>query len=345
LHGYLAYGFGDKVFKYKIDGFYLLRKEPRRWVYASYMKDIDYGQTYYDEISQDNIFALAVRKKGVPSKFLMIDEKRIELFNEWKNGFSAMIIGMHKSFEPLRNLPAKEIFTNGNSNESLSTTELTLRLRYAYLEKFLENTFYRSSLGSPYPILDARFTKGISGLFKSGYDYTKLSVSVSDYMNVPPFGKIYYNVFAGKTIGTLPYMLLDVAPGNEVYYYNKYAFNLMNRYEYLHDQFAGINFEHNIGNGIFRFIPLLQKFKFRQFYTAKALWGKLSEANRSYNMPLSSIYQFQSLKSTTYLEIGTGVDNIFKLFRFEFIWRVLPKPLPPEKVKRFGIFGSFRVAF
>lgn len=345
LHGYLAYGFTDKQFKYKADVLYLLRKEPRTFVFASYLKDIDYGQTYYDEISQDNIFALAVRKKGVPIKFLMIDEKRIEVFNEWKSGFSAMVIGLHKTFDPLRNLPPKEMFPNGNSNDPLSTSEVALRIRYAYLEKFVENTFYRSSLGSPYPIVEARITKGISGLFQSSYDYTKLTGSVSDYMKVPPYGQIYYNVFGGKTIGTLPYMLLDIAPGNEIYYYNKYAFNLMNRYEYLHDQFAGINFEHNIGNGIFRYIPLMKKLKFRQFYGAKALWGKLSETNRAYNMPPGSTYLFQSLNGNTYLEVGTGVDNIFKLLRFEFIWRVLPHPLPPEKVKRFGVFGSFRVTF
>ena len=156
-------------------------------------------------------------------------------------------------------------------------------------------------------------------------------------------GSIYYNVFGGKTYGTLPYMLLDVAPGNEIYYYNKYAFNLMNRYEYLHDKYAGINFEHNIGNGLFRFIPLTRKLKFRQFYSARALWGSLTEANMKFNMPASSDYVFQTLNGgKTYLEVGTGVDNIFKLFRFDFIWRVLPRPLPPESIKRFGIFFSFR---
>ncbi len=51
-------------------------------------------------------------------------------------------------------------------------------------------------------------------------------------------------------------MLLDVAPGNEIYYYDKYAFNLMNRYEYLNDRYAGINFEHNFGNGLFPFASL-----------------------------------------------------------------------------------------
>ena len=42
-----------------------------------------------------------------------------------------------------------------------------------------------------------------------------------------------------------------------------------------------------------------------------------------------------------YLEIGTGIDNIFKFFAVDFIWRVLPTPLPEVRSQSFGIF--FRV--
>ena len=345
LHGYLAYGFLDKKFKYKLDATYLFNKNPRRHVMISYQKDIDYGQSYYDEISQDNIFALAVRKSGVPIKFLMTDEKKAEFRYELDMGLGATVTTLHKRFDPLKNLPSKEIFELPDASDALSTSEVSLRLRYAYLERFLESTFNRISLGSEYPILEFKVTKGISGVFKSNYDYTKLNASISDYIKIAPYGSIYYNFFGGKTYGKLPYMLLDIAPGNEIYYYNKYAFNLMNRYEFLHDEYAGINFEHNIGNGIFRFIPGVRKLKLRQFYTVKTLWGSLSEKNAQYNMPPGSAYPFESLNGKTYLEAGTGVDNIFRFFRVDFVWRLSPTPLPADRVKRFGIFGSFRLAF
>jgi hypothetical protein len=45
------------------------------------------------------------------------------------------------------------------------------------------------------------------------------------------------------------------------------------------------------------------------------------------------------------LEVGTGIDNIFKIFRLDFVWRVLPTPLPINKSSRFGIFGSFQFQF
>ncbi len=345
LHAYAAYGFGDREWKYQADAMYLFRKNPRSYLRASYKKDIDYGQTYYDAISQDNIFALAIRKSGVPIKFLMTDEKKLEAYKQTPSGFSATLTGVRKSYEPLRNLPSKNVFDDRLKDGELASSELSLRLRYAYLEKFLESTFNRISLGSPYPIAELKYSRGFSGLFKSSFNYSKISAGVSHYKKIPPFGSVYYNVFAGQTFGTLPYMLLDIAPGNEIYYYNMYSFNLMNRYEFLHDKYAGINLEHNIGNGIFRFIPLMKKLKLRQFYSGRLLVGSLSDANTAYNTPPGEAFPFQSLNGKTYIEVGTGVDNIFKFFRVDFIWRLAPTPLPPERSKKFGVFGSFRVSF
>jgi hypothetical protein len=346
LHGYLAYGFKDKEVKYQADFMYLFNRKPRTYISASWKHDFDRAQQYYDEISQDNIFALAIRKNGVPIKFMMFDDKRIEFFRDTRSGFSTTVTAMHKKYEPTLNLPPKHLFMNGDADSSIRATEISVRFRYAYLEKFLENTFYRYSLGSDYPIIEFRYTIGLKNALKSRYSYHKISGGISDYADIPPLGTLYYNAFAGRTFGKeLPYMLLDIAPGNELYYYNRYAFNLMNRYEYLHDRYAGINIEHNFGSGIFRFVPGLRKLKWRQFWSVKALWGSLSEENREFNMPASSDYKFESLDGKTYLEVGTGIDNILKLFRVDFVWRVLPTPLPEERVKKFGVFGSFRLSF
>lgn len=342
LHGYAAYGFGDKKWKGEIDGMFLFKKHPRMFVYAEYVNDFDYGQKYFDEISQDNIFALAIRKSGVPVKFIRLRQEKIQLFKEWPAGFSILSTTQRRQYDPVKNLPAKLFFATPKG-EALNAFETSIRLRFAYLEKFLENTFYRTSLGSPYPIIELNYTKGISGVLKSGYDYSKISGSIHNYKKIPPLGSIYFNVFAGKTFGTLPYLFLDIAPGNEIYYYNQSAFNLMNRFEYVHDRYAGINFEHNFGNGIFRFIPLTRKLKFRQFWTLKALWGDLS--NENFQLNSASGLNFQSLNGKTYVEVGTGIDNILKVLRFDFIYRPLPLSKPETNDQRFGVFGSFRFTF
>ncbi|HYF33430.1 MAG TPA: DUF5686 family protein [Chitinophagaceae bacterium] len=342
FHGYLAYGFTDQQWKGNFDVMYLFNKSPRSYIFASFLHDFDYGQNYYDEISSDNIFALAIRKPGVPIKFIKLQEERLDLFKEWNIGFSVLLSGRHKEYNPVRNLPVKGSFVS-KGEHPFNTFETSIRLRFAYLEKFVENTFYRTSLGSPYPIVEFKYTKGLSGVLNSNYDYSKISGGISNSRKIPPFGSIYWNVFGGKTFGTLPYMLLDVAPGNEIYYYNRYAFNMMNRYEFIHDQYAGFNVEHNFGNGIFRFIPLTRKLKFRQFWTAKGLWGSLNEQNQALNFVNG--HPFKALNGKTYVELGTGVDNILKVFRLDFVWRVLPSPRPARSAERFGVFGSFRLAF
>ena len=114
----------------------------------------------------------------------------------------------------------------------------------------------------------------------------------------------------------------------------------MARWEYIGDRYAGFNIEHNIGNGLFKYIPLTRKLKFRQFWSAKGITSGITEANKTLNFN-NPYNQFKDLNG----KLGTGVDNIFKVLRIDLVWRVLPQPLPAARVSRFGIFGSFRLAF
>ena len=185
-------------------------------------------------------------------------------------------------------------------------------------------------------------TKGIKGIANSAYDYTKISAVIKDKMKISPYGTFSYKVYAGKVYGELPFVFLENHPGNDIYYYNANVFNLMNRFEYLSDQYAGVNVEHNIGSGLFRFVPVTRKLKWRQFWNAKAVAGSLSAANEKLNNSRNS---FRTLNNSPYLEVGTGIDNIFKLFRFDFVWRLSPTPPSATRTSRFGIFGSFQFQF
>lgn len=341
LHTYLAYGFGDQKLKGMGEVFYLPKKTyPRSYINASFINDIDYGQNYYGEVTSDNIFAPAIRKNDVPIKVIKVKEFKLAGFKEVTPWMSNRITFSHKTWLPLQNLPPADSFPTFSGGNPLSTFEIALRLRFAYLEKFVDGNFFRASLGSPYPIGEVNVAKGFSGLAGSAYDYVKLSGSISDFQKIPPYGSLFWYVYAGKTFGTVPYTMLDIAPGNELYYYNKYAFNMMNKYEFLSDRYMGINIEHNIGNGIFRLFP---KLRMRQLWTAKVLWGSLSPENFLLNFKEGNT--FQTLNGRTYMELGTGVDNILHILRIDFIWRVLPATLDKKGDHPFGVFGSFRVSF
>ena len=342
LHGYLAYGLRDKKLKGQAEAYWVVKRAPKRiTLHLSYTDDIDNGISQLGEVSQDNIFSIAIRKNNTSRKYIGVKDLRFEVFNDLGKGFSTEWFISHRQNDPLANLPLKNKFPV-SSGTSFTNFELAVKLRWAYLERFFETDFNRYSLGTKYPVAELVLAQGIPGVLKSAYSYTKLYASVKDKIRVSTFGSLSYNVYAGKVFGTLPYAFLEFHPGNDLYYYNKNSFNLMTRFEYLSDQFAGINIEHNIGSGLFRFTPLTRKLKWRQFWNAKAVWGSLSSKNTALN---NSTGTFKTLNGNTYLELGTGIDNIFRFLRLDFVWKVLPTPKPGIKSSQFGIFGSIQFQF
>lgn len=344
--GYVAYGTRDDRFKYGGTALWLLDRSPRMYLYGYFAHDVHSNNNYYDNFGADNIFSTMFRKHGVPWKLAFAEDAKLEWYKEYFNNFSHKLILKHRKFTPYAPLPAEDIFhdLNGNPSNSVVNSEVGVELRYAPKEKYIEGQWKRVVMHSKYPVLTLELTAGLKGVLNSGYEYKRARFSVTERINIPPLGNLYYNVFAGKYFGTLPYPLLEIHPGNEFYYYNRYAFEMMNNYEFLSDEYAGFNIEHNIGGGIFNRIPLLKKMKLRQFWTAKGVIGSLSEENRQLNF--NKGFPFRSLDGDPYLELGTGVSNIFQVFRIDFVWRVTPRPLSTEaKSRYFGIFGSVRFDF
>jgi hypothetical protein len=339
--GYAAYGFTDQVLKGAIEARYRFQKQPYAYASLFYKNDIDNGQTSYDQLSSDNLFAAFLRKPNVPSRYQQIETRRIQYYGETNKGFGIGVLMQNRRFTPLLNLPPKELYPVKGDGESMNTSEITVRVRYAYQERTYDENFDHYSLGSLYPMVDVYFTQGLKGVLNSSYTYRKINFTIRDYIKLTPYGQLYYNFFAGKTWGTLPYQLLDIQPGNNWYYYSRGSFNLMNRFEYLTDQYAGFNLEHNIGSGLFRYTKLTRKMKLRQFWEVKGVVGNLSEANKQLNYVDEHV--FSTLNGKLYMEVGTGIDNIFKLFRVDCIWRILPTPLPVQQVKRFGVFFGFKI--
>jgi hypothetical protein len=224
----------------------------------------------------------------------------------------------------------------------MHAVEASFGVRFAYQERYLESNFSRFGFGSVYPVVELKFAQSYKGVLNSGADYQKLNFTLNDELPITPYGNIMYTIYAGKTWGRAAYSFLDIMPGNEMMYYNKYAFNLMRRYEFVSDGYIGMNLEHKLGKGILKYIPLVKKTKWRQFWNAKAVIGELSNENKEYNF--IGNHPFNSLASKPYYEIGAGIENIARFFRVDFVWRVKDEQVKTATASSFGIFGSFRVS-
>ena len=341
FYGYGAYGFRDKKAKGELGAMYQFKQSPLSYIKAEYHSDLEFGQEYFDQINNDNLFGTLLRRPNIPFKFLQFTQKKIEFFQENNKGFQLTWGLADKQYDPLLNLPSIHNTNIGGGNW-MHAVEASVGLRFAYQERYLETNFTRFGFGSLYPVVEIKFTKAIKDALGTPNDFQKLNFTVNDYLPITPFGNIYYSVFAGKTWGKTSYPFLDIMPGNEMSYYNKYAFNLMQRYEFISDEFIGLNIEHKIGKGVLKYLPLLKKTKWRQFWSAKAVVGGLSDAN--YQMNFIGTNPFNSLKSKPYAEVGTGIENIAKFFRIDFVWRLTHPQLQTATASSFGIFGSFRVS-
>ena len=341
FYGYGAYGFRDQKIKGELGAMYQFRQSPLSYIKAEFHSDLEFGQEYFDQINNDNLFGTVLRRPNIPFKFLQLTQKKVEFFHENNKGFQLTWGLAEKQYDPLLNLP-RIYNTNIGGGDWMHAVEASVGLRFAYQERYLESNFSRYGFGSLYPVVELKYTKALEGVLGTPNKYQKLNFSVNDYLPITPFGNIYYSVFAGKTWGKTSYPFLDIMPGNEMSYYNKYAFNLMQRYEFISDEFIGMNIEHKIGKGILRYLPLLKKTKWRQFWSAKAVVGGLSTENQQLNF--IGRHPFNSLKSKPYAEIGTGIENIAKFFRIDFVWRLSDTQLQTATPSSFGIFGSFRVS-
>ena len=348
LTGYLAYGTHDERFKYGFTGKWFISKKQWTYIYSEMSRDISQGMDNFDHIRTDNIFSGLIRKPGIEWKQSFMEKQRVEFFRQYYSGFSNTFSIQHRRFIPFEPLPSKEIFKDmkGHPTDHVNSTEVGLNLRYAYKEKFFKGKYKMKILRSKYPVVELGLTYGFKDVLRSAYEYKKVNLSLKENILIPPFGHIVYNVFCGKYFGTLPYPLLEVHPGNEFYYYDKYSFQMMNNFEFISDEYAGFTIDHNIGGGIFNHIPLLKKLKFRQFWTAKGLIGTLNKENRELNINPAVPYRFRTLGRIPYLELGTGVSNILQVFRIDLVWRVMPKLEAKEPItKYFGMFISANFEF
>jgi hypothetical protein len=354
LHGYLAYGTATRTYNGKVDVNYKIPGNKGITLFGSYTHDLDNGKGRYndEDVTMDNMFSQLLRRKGIRQKFIQVEEIKGAVTKEWKSKFSTQLFFSRSDFETFHPLPLRRTVTV--KEDPIINAEVGLKLRYAPGEKTVATHRKVYKLKGTNPIYELKYAQGIPGITGSDYSYQKASASISQNFRIPRWGKVNYYLYGGKIWGdALPFMLLELHPGNEVYYYNKQAFNLMNRFEYFSDQFVGINLEHNFDKKLLNILPFMRKVNVRQFWNIKAVTGTLEDQNRKLNRLDYENYRLRSLRGKPYVELGTGLENIFKFFRVDLVWRFAPPqqlprglPMPADfRRSKFGVFGSFQFKF
>ena len=125
----------------------------------------------------------------------------------------------------------------------------------------------------------------------------------------------------------------------------------MRIFEFVSDQYVSAQYEHTDNGLLFNRIPLIKKLKWRFFYNAKSIYGSLNPKNLNLIPPQDKngdhVTKPQTYrKGVPYIELGYGIENIFKFVRVDFIHRInyLDQVNNPG-AKPFGVKVNFVLKF
>ena len=343
LQGYVAYGFKDEKFKYSL-GFktFISKKPHRQLVGLNYKSDYEILGQSQNGFSQDNIFASLFRTSPL-TNLTRVDNTTAWYEREWMDGLTTKVSLVGRTITPLIANSYKYYKNDGSitTKENIRNTEVRLNIRFAFREKFINGDFSRISLGTKWPAIQLSYSKSLQNAFQGEYDYQKVVLNLNDRVRlVSILGYTDYTLEAGKIFGTLPYPLMELHGGNETYVYDYMAYNMMKYYEFTSDQYASIGVFHHFEGILFNKIPLIKKLKWREVVTCKALWGSVNDKNKKVIIFPTTL---SALGNEPYVEVSAGVENIFKVFRIDALWR--STYLRPRAIDNFGVKVGFQLAF
>ncbi|MBR4441635.1 MAG: carboxypeptidase-like regulatory domain-containing protein [Bacteroidales bacterium] len=338
FNAHIAYGTKDQKLKYGAGFIYMVNKAPRRTIEMQYKYDYEQLGQSINAFAEDNMFSslLARREKD---NLLMVQEFKYNYEHEYFQGFS------NTAGVQYRRLYHSDVIPFRNESlqidlKSIVSYELNLNTHFCYNEKFVAGQFFRKRMSSDHPAFDIDATIGMWNN-KGNYDkYYRLTASIQQRLSVNPLGKLRYLIEAGKIFGTVPFPLLKLHEGNETYAFDTYAFNMMNLYEFASDTYLSATLEHHFNGFFFNRIPLLRKLKWREIAYAKGLVGDISMKNSRANAILDFPSSLGDVNKP-YAEAGVGIENIFKFFRVDAVWRLTHLDSPD--ITKFAIMFKAQV--
>ena len=332
FNGYLAYGTKDQVLKHNIEARFILSRKPYIETGFQWRKELD--RLGLDQLLNNNIFE-SISKWGTQTGAYYSNSFNGYIYKQLNKHFSGSVGFNKKLINPTFD------FGYYKPNEksvykTMNTSNLEFKLRFAHNEGFINTNYGRKTLGSKKPEFSLLYNLGIKNVLNSDFNFHKLILSVDHLVGIGVLGEGRIQLNTGKIFGTLPYPLLNVHLGNETPIYVLSGFNLMNYFEFVSDQFIDLKYVHHFNGFFFDKIPLFKKLKWREVVNITALWGNVNNKNRQILEPKSRI--FGTFGSYPYVEMGYGVENIFKVLRVELFQRL--SYLNRPNVNQFGLkFG------
>lgn len=345
IQAYTAYGFDDNKFKYGVSGKWMVDKKNRVIISGGNRRDVEQigasltttndvlGRSY----ASSGLFTTAANGKltNINLSTLAVEMEPVKNLT-FQLGFS------YRTLESASETFSLNYFTDNTFTTTASEvkqSELNLQVEYTPKRKTIGYGVERREVDSPYSRFFINYSQGFKGLIDSDFDYQKIQLYYKQPVVIGALGRSNFTMELGKTFGQVPLGLMSVVPGNQTYFIIQNTFSNLNFYEFVADEYATFQWEHNFNGKIFARIPGIRKLNLREIIGVRGVYGTVSDDNRAINAS-GLVYQ---APEKPYWEYSAGIGNIFKVFRLDFAWRANYRDIPDTN--NFTIKGSFGFYF
>ncbi len=338
--GHLIYGVDDKKIKYSGRLEYSFKPKKEQWnefpIHSLRLQhDYDiyqYGQQYL-YTNKDN-FLLSLKR--LPDDLIgYVRNTELTYTLERHNGFTFTGIVRNRINEATKFITMEKSDGSGSINDIMQT-ELEVGLRYAPGEKFVQHKWNRKSKTPERPVFTLNHSIAMAGVLGSDYSIQHTEFSYRQRLMAAPVGYFDVMLRAGKIWGQAPYPLLIIPNANLSYTYRKETFETMTPMEFVLDQHLTWDVVYYMNGLIFNRTPLVKKLKLREVLYCRGIWGSLSNRNNPAIDTSGNIFSYPTGRSQAtgtvmkepFVELGAGVENIFKIASVNFFKRMTYKNSP-----------------
>jgi hypothetical protein len=130
-------------------------------------------------------------------------------------------------------------------------------------------------------------------------------------------------------------------------------YSLLNFYEFVSDEYVHFTYVQHFEGLFFNRIPVVRDWKLRNFAFVKSAYGSMSDedkqilpTNNLKGEPLTKVNYFK--EGTPYVEVGYGIENIFRLLSVNMVHRLTYLEQTPgmaQKPRDWGINLGLRFQF
>ena len=338
--GFGGYGFRDKTAKYGGDIEIRLHKASESVVRLDYAYQAlpeggtSFADTRSNVLNTENYGLFFTRRMNMTRQAGISYSFRLRPLRDfrWQAGF---IHQKKQAYGDYMYAP----FSATDTSQSYRFTLLTAEVRFAFREKVIETTRGPLSLGSQYPVVHFKYTRGMKDVLGSDFSFNRFDVRISDKVSTKYGGDLLWQAAGGWVNGRLPATDLFTADGTYRPFtlYAPNSFGTMRTSEFLSDRYAALFLTWDFRDLLFH----IKKWKPRLMLLTNLTYGTLSRPQDHLNFP------FRTLEKG-YYESGFVIRQLLPLgltdLGFGILYRYGPYSMPETKENvayKFSVYYSF----